>query len=313
MRDRSKPALAAGIYAALITPRRPDSIEADTAAYFEYLDRVSNAGVDGLVFFGSTGEFVHFEVEERMRVTGLAVKRSRVPVLVNVSHSTLSGARNLADHAVDSGAHGLLVAPPYFYVYEPAEIENFYQQFAAAVARRIPIYLYNLPMFTSPIPLASMERLLRSGEFCGIKDSSGDWELFERLIDLRSGVQFQLLAGSESVYARGLRLGLNGTVSGVAAAVPELLVALQKAACGGEPDSVTRLSAQLEQFVSWSARFPATVAIKDAAHRRKWARSAPALPLSRETCNRLAEFGDWFDRWLPETLEMCSKAAAMRP
>ncbi len=77
-----------GVYAALVTPRRPDTIEADTAAYLDYLDQVAAAGVDGFVFFGSTGEFVHFEVEERMRVVGLAAKRSRLPVLVNISHST---------------------------------------------------------------------------------------------------------------------------------------------------------------------------------------------------------------------------------
>ena len=37
---------AKGVYAALATPRRPDSTEADTAAYLDYLDKVSAAGVD---------------------------------------------------------------------------------------------------------------------------------------------------------------------------------------------------------------------------------------------------------------------------
>ncbi|MBV9084745.1 MAG: dihydrodipicolinate synthase family protein, partial [Acidobacteriaceae bacterium] len=79
---------ASGVYAALLTPRRPDSIEADTAAFLEYLDKVSSAHVDGLVFFGSTGEFVHFDLEQRMHVVTMGLRRSRVPVLVNVSHST---------------------------------------------------------------------------------------------------------------------------------------------------------------------------------------------------------------------------------
>src|SRR6185437_721443 len=59
-----KPSLASGLYAALVTPRRADSLEADAAALLEYLDAVTAAGVDGLVLFGSTGEFVHFESEE---------------------------------------------------------------------------------------------------------------------------------------------------------------------------------------------------------------------------------------------------------
>src|SRR5947209_4262819 len=122
MRKATAPVLARGVYAALATPRRPDSVEADTAAYLEYLDKISAAGVDGLVFFGSTGEFVHFEISERMHVLSLAAKRSRVPVLVNVSHSTLAGARDLAEHCLDVGVSGLLLMPPYFYPYGEPEV-----------------------------------------------------------------------------------------------------------------------------------------------------------------------------------------------
>src|SRR5438552_19188477 len=99
---------ASGVYAALATPRRPNSIEADAAALLDYLDAIVRAGVDGLVLFGSTGEFVHFDLGERMRLLMFAVRRSRVPVLVNVSHSTLVGAVDLAEHAVEIGASGLL-------------------------------------------------------------------------------------------------------------------------------------------------------------------------------------------------------------
>ena len=38
--------------------------------------------VDGIVLMGSTGEFVHYTMEERQRLMPLAVKRSRVPILI---------------------------------------------------------------------------------------------------------------------------------------------------------------------------------------------------------------------------------------
>src|SRR5437763_11073546 len=115
MATDQQPVAASGVYAALGTPRRPNSTEADGAAMLDYLDAVVQAGVDGLVLFGSTGEFVHFEIEERTRVVSLAIRRSRVPVLVNVSHSTLAGSVELAENASDAGASGLLLMPPYFY------------------------------------------------------------------------------------------------------------------------------------------------------------------------------------------------------
>ena len=83
MTVRQAPPKPRGIYAALATPRRPNSIAADTSALFDYLDVVAKAGVDGFVLFGATGEFVHFDTGQRTLVASLAIKRSRVPVLVN--------------------------------------------------------------------------------------------------------------------------------------------------------------------------------------------------------------------------------------
>src|SRR5436305_5213633 len=142
---------ASGVYAAIATPRRPNSIEADAAALLDYLDAVVRAGVDGLVLFGSTGEFVHFDVGERMRLLMFAVRRSRVPVLVNVSHSTLAGAVELAEHSVDVGAAGVLLMPPYFYTYGDSQLARFYEDFVRLLGSKLSIYLYNLPSFTNRI------------------------------------------------------------------------------------------------------------------------------------------------------------------
>lgn len=305
--------LATGVYAALATPRRRDSIDADTAAYLEYLDKVSAAGVSGLVFFGSTGEFIHFDAAERMRVVGLAVKRSRLPVLVNVSHSTFSGMRDLADHAIDSGAHGLMVMPPYFYRYSDADIESFYRAVVSAVAQRLPIYLYNLPLFTTPISSVLLERLLESGAFAGIKDSSGEWEIFEHLRGIRERAGFQLLAGHERIYARAFRAGADGVVSGVAAAIPELPVAIQRAVEARDSILTEDLARRMEEFLQWVERFPTTVIIKEAADVRRWIRSTVAVPLNSSATEQLVAFRGWFEAWLPETLALSARAAGGKP
>jgi 4-hydroxy-tetrahydrodipicolinate synthase len=312
MSKSSAGALAKGVYAALATPRRPDSIEADTAAYLEYLDKVTASGVNGLVFFGSTGEFVHFDVEERIRVVGLAAKRSRIPVLVNVSHSTFAGVRDLAEHAIDAGVHGLLVMPPYFYAWADDEIESFYQAIVATVDRRLPVYLYNLPSCTSGLSRALLERLVSSGEFAGIKDSSGDWNIFEDLQALRGRVRFQLLVGYERIYGRGLEVGADGVVSGVAAAVPELPVAMQRAVQSGAAGVSGELENALEQFLVQIEQFPPTLGIKEAAAMRHWFPNRISLPLSRRTQEQVVAFRGWFGAWLPEVLELCGKAHATK-
>src|SRR5574341_1798569 len=97
-----------GIYIAAVTPRREDEAAIDLAAALDLIDFLGRSGANGIALLGSTGEFLHFDTEDRLHLIQFAIKRSRVPVLVNVSHSCLEGAITLAQGAADHGAAGLL-------------------------------------------------------------------------------------------------------------------------------------------------------------------------------------------------------------
>ncbi len=307
MTDSQQP--AAGVYAALVTPRRQNSVEADTGILLEYVDRVVQAGVDGLVLFGSTGEFVHFDIAERVRVFTLAVKRSRVPVLVNVSHSSLPGTIDLAENAIDAGASGLLLMPPYFYRYADEQIAEFYLHFLKLLDDKVRVYLYNLPFFTNPLSPRNIERLLSSGAFAGIKDSGGAWEMFEHLQTLQRDHPFQILVGRESIFLRAMQAGASGIVSGVAGAVPELIVGLDRAMRAHDETRAARLNDKLAEFVTYVDKFPATVAIKQATVARGWTSSDLAVPLDEDMAAELIAFHVWFRDWLPGVLAECQQSA----
>lgn len=261
----------------------------------EYIDRVCRAGVDGIVLFGSTGEFVHYDLDERMRAVSLAVKRSRVPALVNVSHSCLQGAVELAQQAEMAGAKGVLLMPPYFFRYPDEEIHQFYVAFVERANLRVPIYLYNLPFFTNPLSLEVIARLFGTGLFAGIKDSGVDREHFAGVLAGREGKSHRVLVGNERLYGEGLRAGADGIVSGVAAALPELIVALRIAT----PEDFPKLFERLKEFLAWVDRFPASVVIKCAAEARGWVPARFATPLGAASCARLEEFRRWFSDWWP--------------
>jgi 4-hydroxy-tetrahydrodipicolinate synthase len=305
MGDTKPPLPASGVYAALATPRRPNSIEGDAAALLDYLDAVVHTGVDGLVLFGSTGEFVHFDVGERMRLLMFAVRRSRVPVLVNVSHSTLAGAVELAEHSVDVGAAGVLLMPPYFYSYGDGQLARFYEDFVQLLGSKVPIYLYNLPSFTNRISDELAAGLLSSGDFAGIKDSTGDWQTFETLSALQAKRPFKLLVGNESLYLRARVGGAHGIVSGVAAAVPELVVAMDAAIRNSKLDRAQQLNVRLQEFLDWSGKFPPTVGIKQAAAARGWKHEELAVPLDESTAEILSAFRQWLRNWLPMVFSEC--------
>ena len=311
MRKSEHPSPAHGVYAALATPRAQNAVEADAAAIFDYIDTIVCAGVDGLVLFGSTGEFIHFDIGERMRVLMLAIKRSRVPLLVNVSHSTLAGALELAEHAIEAQAAGVLLMPPYYYRYNEAQISEFYRHFVASVDDRLPIYLYNIPAFTNPISPAAADRLLSSGSFAGIKDSSGDEDMFEVLQSLRAKLPFQWLVGKDSRYFGARQCGADGIVSGIAAALPELVVALEAALAVNDLERAGVFDRRLKEFIAWVDNFPATFAIKRAGLARGWKLGDLAVPCDEQTSALLGEFEKWLIAWLPGVLAE-SKVGAVR-
>jgi dihydrodipicolinate synthase/N-acetylneuraminate lyase len=276
---------------------------------WEIIDFLVQHGVDGIVLLGSTGEFVHYSTSERMRMVGLAPKRSRVPVIVNVSHSTLDGTVELAQAAAASGAAGVLVMPPYFFRYGADDLLAFYELFVREADIDVPILLYNIPCFTNPIPFNVSERLLRGGLAQGMKDSSGDAAGYEQLARLRSEHPFTYMMGSDSLFVRARSEGgVDGGVSGCASAIPELLVALNRAIGNKSQEVVARLETRLQQFIGWTELLAVPVCVREAAAVRGLKVGPHAIPLRGEQERIVAQFREWFKPWLAEVQRECKHA-----
>lgn len=294
-----------GVYAAAITPRR-EGPGIDLAGVFDLLDFLGRGGVDGIALMGSTGEFLHFPVIERCRLISLAARRSRVPILAGVSHSTFDGALALAREAAIAGAAGVLLMPPYFFAYTQDDLRHFYLHFAEALKGAVPIFLYNIPAYTTAISAPLAIELLATGLFAGIKDSTASWDEFEALRAARERCPFTLMAGQDVLYARARLVGADGVISGIASAIPELHVALDRALLAGQAERAEALDRRLQEFVAWIAEFPAPVAIREAVAMRGMHPGPPAAPPGPEARRKLAQFGEWFRAWLPEMLRECA-------
>jgi 4-hydroxy-tetrahydrodipicolinate synthase len=276
-----------GVIAAAVTPHGKRGDEPDIGATLELIDFLCAAGV-----------FVNLNFDDRVRLVYLAVKRSRVPVLAGVSHSTLDGALALGREANAAGAAGLLLMPPFFFRYRQPEIREFYLRFQAEMSHGAPVYLYNIPAFTSEISSETAAQLLSTGRFAGIKDSSGGWDNFQALSRYKQEHPYTLLVGHDAIFARARASGADGVVSGVACAMPELLLALDRAIARNDQAETERLDARLHEFLTRIEPFPTPVAIKAALAARGIKTGPPPVPLAAETQAALDEFREWFRAWL---------------
>jgi 4-hydroxy-tetrahydrodipicolinate synthase len=185
--------------------------------------------------------------------------------------------------------------PPFFFPYSQREIEEFYMQFADQVGDAVPIVIHNLPQSTSKLELETVRRLINSGLFAGIQDSSGDWSYLEQLLSLKQERPLAVLNGTDRLAAQALQAGADGLISSAACAVPELLVSLARAL----PERRESLNARLLEFIAWTEKFPEPVAVKRAVALRGQKSGPELTPLAPETRQELEQFARWFSEWLP--------------
>ncbi len=295
-----------GVFAAAITPRLNSGVAIDFGSAAAFAEFLESRGVDGITLLGSTGEFVHFEAAERARLVQEVKKRTALPVLVNVSHSTFDGAVGMAHDAADAGAAGVMILPPYYFRYDQESIRAFCLEFAAQVQQHssVPVFLYNIPFFTNPIDLETSLDLLHSGAFAGIKDSGGKWDDFVALQQTAAERKLAVLIGNDAIYGWAAKAGAAGVVSGVASALPELMAAVGRAARSGA--DTTPLDTLVQEFIDRVLKFPLPIAIKEAAAMRGIAVGPHATPLGAEGEKRLEDFRGWFREWLPPVLTQLS-------
>lgn len=163
-----------GIYTPLVTPLNPDgSVRWDGLA--DVIEDLIAKGVHGLITGGSTGENYAQTVAERIEIAQFTKDRikGRLPLVLGTGAMLTSDSISLAQAAKEMGADCILLASPPYSV--PTDRENALNALAIDKAAGLPIMLYNYPHRTGTMMVEEfLDRVCRSRNFCGIKESSGD-------------------------------------------------------------------------------------------------------------------------------------------
>lgn len=163
-----------GIYTPVVTPHFEDgSINWDALA--DVIEYLIDAGVHGLITGGSTGENYAQTVEERVALARFTHERlrGRLPLVVGTGAMLTCDSIALAEGAKEIGADSILLASPPYSV--PTDRENALNALAIDKAADLPVMLYNYPHRTGTMMGEEfLNRVGRSRNFCGIKESSGD-------------------------------------------------------------------------------------------------------------------------------------------
>lgn len=211
------------------------------------IQKWSKSGIGGIVLLGSTGERVHLEEREYLRVIELA----RVEVsndwafIVGAGQQSTRGTIVEVEKAAHAGADAVLVITPHFYraAITQEALVDYYT--AVADGSQIPVLLYSMPALTGvKIEPATIARLSQHENIIGAKDSSADIEGFKETVRLCPD-DFAVMTGNGTVLLDALRAGATGGILAVGCAVPEICVAIFRAFNAGEVERANVLQSKL--------------------------------------------------------------------
>jgi 4-hydroxy-tetrahydrodipicolinate synthase len=124
---------------------------------------------------GTTGEFASFSVQERKQIAATALKdKLGMNIIINPGTANFPETLEIARHAVNHGADGLLVIPPFYYKEPPLEgLTRYYSMLFDQV--HLPINLYHIPLLSKvTISQQLLRELMHYPHLAGIKDATGD-------------------------------------------------------------------------------------------------------------------------------------------
>lgn len=233
---------------AAITPLTDDGAALDAAAVPAYVAFLESHGADGVFACGTTGEGVLLSLDERRRAAEAYRAALGGALVVHAGAQTTADTVLLASHAREIGADAVAVIPPPYF---PLDDESLTAHFVAAAraASPLPFYCYAFaPRSGYPLPIEVIRRIGASVDnLAGLKVSETPFERVEPYLELGLPV----LIGSEPLITAGLARGALGTVSGMAAAFPDVVRAGLDA---GDEAAATRLG-ELRRAMEGSGQF----------------------------------------------------------
>ena len=260
-----------GVLVPVLTPFMRSG-DPDAERFVAFCRWLLDQGAGGLSVFGTTSEANSMSGAERMTLLDRLIEAG-IPadkLMPGTGACSMTEAVSLVRHAVGHGCGGVLMLPPFYY--KGVSDDGIHASIAEVVQRvaddRLRIYLYHIPpMAGVAFSLPLIERLLKDFPriVVGIKDSSGDWNNTQALLDSFPG--FEVFPGSETHLLDALRKGGAGCISATAnvnvAAISRVIREWQGADADALQDGIARTRGAIQKFPMVAANKAILARVRD--------------------------------------------------
>ncbi|HIE4012904.1 TPA: 4-hydroxy-tetrahydrodipicolinate synthase, partial [Serratia marcescens] len=218
-----------GIWVAMVTPFNQDAV--DLPAVKRLARHLLDAGIDGLVVCGSTGEAAALSKEEQLAVLDAVLEVAPAhQVVMGLSGNNMAATLQMQQAIQLRDIAGVLIPAPYYIRPSQCGLIDYFTQLADAST--VPVILYNIPQRTGiAMELATLRRLARHPRITAIKDCGGNPDATMALI---ADGEIDVMTGEDNLILTTLCLGGTGAISAAAHVHPERFVQLVQQVATGD-------------------------------------------------------------------------------
>jgi 4-hydroxy-tetrahydrodipicolinate synthase len=262
-----------------------------------HADFLIEKGVDGLTFFGTTGEFSSLTLEEKKQIIKELHRyiNGRVKIFVGVGDTCVNYTIDLIRFIEPLKIDAVLLINPYYAVHSDEMVKNYITTIALATS--LKIIVYNFPDLTGyNISHEMMRELVQSNEnIVGIKDTVKDFEHVCNMIALKSSFEnFSVFCAFENQALGALVNGVDGFINATANFLPEFTIGTYQAYQKGNHQETEKWYQKMCQGMDfYNASQPMYLACKQGVYERlsvkKTGERVPAMPLKEQTVKYIQE------------------------
>ena len=216
-----------GIIPPIVTPLLSDET-LDIDAMQKLIEHCIDGGVNGVFVNGTSGEAMRVteSVWEQSTNTAIQYINGRIHVFCGAIDTSTKRVIDKIKKIEDLGGQLAVCCPP-FYLNSFGQSEILRHYDAICNKTNIEIAVYNIPETTHVCILPeTATRLAENKKIAAYKDSSADWQLFQRLLFALEEKDIALFNGAEELCFASMMFGAQGCIPGLANYIPELFYKL---------------------------------------------------------------------------------------
>ncbi len=238
-----------GVIPPIITPI--DAHEnVDEAGLRKLIGHCIDHGIHGIFVCGSNGECLALTQEQRDQAIRITLDEcaGRVPVIAGCMDSSTRRVIENIKRFEDMGGQTAVVTPVFYarHATQDETVRHFEEISRNTCA---DLMIYNIPPFTGQnLTADTVIKISKIDRVIGVKDTSGNFPMFAKLLNHFRGTDFLLHQGSTNLAVPSMLMGADGYIPSLAPLFPKAHINLYEYGKAGDIENAMKWGAIVDEI-----------------------------------------------------------------